>query len=141
MGLTTGWLELNDGAKLVEFEEWESDIKMDLEMEIERTISDSLISFDLLAIERVIKVKGLHFSSKADIEEFIALMKTLNSSNSTSGWKLEINTISTNSYFKFDGSTAYMNVFCSRIQGIKKISPGDQQYYMISQVQFVEASR
>lgn len=141
MGLTTGWLELDDGDKLVEFEVWEEDIKMDLEMEIERTISDGLISFDLQAIERVIKVKNLHFSSKADMEEFIALMKTLNSNNPTSGWKLEINTKSTNDYFKFDGSTAYMNVLCARIQGIKKISPGDQQYYQINQVKFVESSR
>lgn len=141
MGLTSGWLELNDGAKLVEFEDWEEDIKQDLEMDIQRSMSDTIIGFDLQAIERVIKVKGLWFSSKADVEEFIALMKSYNAANPTSGWKLEINTISSNSYFKFDGTNAYMNVFCTRLQGITKVSRGDQQWYQIKQAMFTEASR
>ena len=136
MGLTTGWILLNNGAKKVKCENWVVDIDCSGEMEIEFLPSDLRIGIDLGAIKREVKCQNLWFDTQADVEEFIAYMKTM---NATGAWKLEIQTDIGGDKFEFNGTDDSMDVFCVKIAGISKPAKGEGTVYKINMVTFREA--
>ena len=136
MGLTTGWILLNNGAKKVKCENWVVDVDNSGEQEIEFLPSDLRIGIDLGAIKREVKCQNLWFDTKADVEEFIALMKTYNASGA---WEFEIQTDTGGSKFKFNGTDDSIDVFCVKIAGISKPAKGEGTVYKINMVTFREA--
>jgi len=103
----------------------------------ERYPGDNGVKFSINNISRIIKVKGLIFKSKDDMEEFIANLKSLNYANSN-GWKFEYITHSDESKMKFDGTNDSINVLYKEYLQAKKVSRGDGQIYRIELLNLVE---
>lgn len=136
MGLTSGWILLNNAAKKIRVENWIVDIDPSVEIEIEDMPLDVRIGIDLGANKRTVKCQNAWFDTQADAEEFIAYMKTM---NATGAWKFEIQTNTAGAKFKFDGTNDSMDVFCMKIGGISKPAPGEGTIYKINMIVFRQA--
>ena len=94
--------------------------------------TDSHLSAMINTIKRTVNVFELMFATKADIETFLANIKTLNLAGSMT---LEIQTTSV-VYFKWDGSNSAMEVNCPDIKGVQILALGGGNVFMIPQVIF-----
>ncbi len=94
--------------------------------------TDTHLSAMINTIKRTVNVFELMFATKADIETFLANIKTLNLAGSMT---LEIQTTSV-VYFNFDGSNSAMEVNCPDIKGVKILALGGGSVFMIPQVIF-----
>ena len=139
MGLTSGWLELNDGAKLVEFEDWEEDIKEDLANPFEQFKSFILYNINLLnqkdviqSILKQLKENGLEKKVYLEyykwwINKIFREIRTIiqhADKSLTEGWKKLFTALQCLCLFWFS----------VRNQDIKLIRKGDLYMYLLSQL-------
>jgi len=95
---------------------------------------DTHFSASINTIVRTIKCFELYFSTQADAETFIKNLKTLNLAGTMT---LELQTTSTPSYFKIDGTNTTLEVLYSDFKGLQKVALGDGTVYKIQEITFV----
>lgn len=100
---------------------------------------DITICQDYGTIKRTFMIKNVRFGSIADAEKCMENLVTL--SKAGAAYKLEWAVHSTPTYFEFDGTQAYMMVFCKSFRNLTHESKADQGVFLIKQILFVEASK
>jgi len=132
MALNYGWINLNNKAVQIACEKWSIDIDA-VNIEIEQLALDNQLTWYLGEIKRVIKLKNVLLNNQADFETLLANIKTYNAAGA---WKIHIQTSSTPTWLKIDGTNDNIDVLCRNMRGCTKISPGDQQIYLIKSIEF-----
>lgn len=84
-------------------------------------------------------IESVRCASTTDAELILSNLQTLQEAGVP--FKVEWAIHSTPTYFKFDGTTAYMYCLCEEIGDLEKESPGDQSVYKISRIVFKEGTK
>jgi len=95
--------------------------------------ADTRLAGMVNTINRVVKCFELMFNTQAEVETFLANIKTLNLAGSMT---LELQTTSTPTYFKFDGSNSAMEVNVPKYQDVQPLALGGGSVYMIPMIIF-----
>lgn len=136
MTLNYGTIEVNDSWQLAPMEVF---FEVDLEATINTFPTDVCIGFSFGTTGRTLKLSDVKFKSLSDVQTFLGNIQTLHEAGSP--YKVEWQVEATPTYFKFDGTTAYMTCFCTKIKGLSQKGAGYQSVFTIAQIVFVEASK
>jgi len=136
MTLDYGVIEIDDSWKLAPEE---VDFSVDLDVDINNYPMDVTIGFSFGTTGRKVRLMNTRFKTLSDVQTFLGNIKTLHEAGAP--YKLEWKVESTPTYFSFDGSTAYMYVFCTKIQGLIQESKGFQTIFKIRLIEFREAQK
>jgi len=138
MALNKGWVYLNYGTGSqiqVQCEDYDWDID-DKGVKIIQIPSDSRFGYSLAIIKREIRLKNVFFESHADLKQFISDLKSFNSSGA---FPFRIQRDSAGNWVSIDGTNDEIDVFYLRLQGIRKYTRGDGNFYIIKTVKLGQA--
>lgn len=141
MALTTGWLNIERGTgnamkiPMTGVPPWSFNVKDKLLFQEDYPL-DIHIAYSTNKITRKIQCFGLIFDTQADIELFIATLKTLNVAGNMT---LELQTTNTPTYFKVDGTNTSIEVLYESYKGVHPAALGGQSTYKVESIQFVQS--
>ena len=97
---------------------WEIDY--DFDPTISDLYSDTRLSYDYGIIKRTVYIVDAMFTTTADAETFLSTLKTLQAAGTMT---LELQ-IEAADYFEIDGTNTSLEVFCTKISKLKRITSG-----------------
>jgi len=139
MAITGGWLHIERGqayamaVKLGGVPPWKIGLKDKLLLK-EDLPGDTHLSASINTLVRTVKCFELYFSTQANAELFIANLKALNLAGTMT---LELQTTSTPSYFKIDGTNTSIEVMYDSYKGLQPVALGGGSVYKIQEITFV----
>ncbi len=139
MGLTTGNLHIERSTgnamrvNLAGIPPWKID-KKDKLLFKEDLPGDTHLSASINTIVRSVKCFELYFSTQADAELFVKNLDTLNLAGTMT---LELQTTSTPSYLKIDGTNTTLEVLYLDCKGWQQVALGDGTVFKIQEITFV----
>lgn len=95
---------------------------------------DTHLAASINTIVRTVKCSELYFATQADAELFIKNLKTLNLAGTMT---LELQTTSTPSYFKIDGTNTTLEVLYSDFKGLQQVALGSGTVFKIQEITFI----
>lgn len=110
----------------------------DYDVTINQYPTDVVIGFSFGTTGRKLTLREVYFKTTTDAETFLSNIQTLHEAGTAYKVRHAIN--STPTYFKFDGSQAYMEMFITKWTNLEAV-PGYQEKYIIQQIVLMEAEK
>lgn len=135
--INKGWLYVSNGTDIMKL----ACLKVTYDLIFNPTISHNLgginYGYDLSELYAMFKVTRLIFNTEADRSTFIS---NIISWQQTAPFTFKIQRNTSGNYEKLDGTNTSVLVLIDKgLKNIEKITPGDQERYVINDVLFVQA--